>query len=61
VSAAGLYLSSYYLGGTIAGVAPSYMWRLGHWPACVSLTEAVLLGMFLLAMVGWRNVGWSTH
>jgi YNFM family putative membrane transporter len=61
VSAAGLYLSSYYIGGTIAGVAPSYMWRLGRWPACVSLTEAVLLGMFLLAMVGWRNVGWSTH
>lgn len=61
VSAAGLYLSSYYIGGTIAGVAPSYMWSLGRWPACVSLVEAVLLGMFLLAMVGWRNVGWSTH
>jgi MFS transporter, YNFM family, putative membrane transport protein len=61
VSAAGLYLSSYYIGGTIAGVAPSYMWSLGRWPACVSLVEAVLLGMFLLALFGWRNVGWSTH
>lgn len=61
VSAAGLYLSSYYIGGTIAGVAPSYVWSLGRWPACVALVEAVLLGMLLVALVGWRNVGWSTH
>jgi MFS transporter, YNFM family, putative membrane transport protein len=61
VSAAGLYLSSYYIGGTIAGVAPSYVWSLGRWPACVALVEAVLLGMLILAMAGWRNAGWSTH
>lgn len=61
VSAAGLYLSSYYIGGTIAGVAPSYVWRMGRWPACVALVEAVLAGMLVLALVGWRNVGWSTH
>jgi MFS transporter, YNFM family, putative membrane transport protein len=61
VSAAGLYLSSYYIGGTIAGVAPSYLWSIGRWPACVALVEAVLLGMLILAMAGWRNVGWSVH
>jgi len=61
VSAAGLYLSSYYIGGTIAGVAPSYMWTIGRWPPCVALVEAVLLGMLLLALIGWRNAGWSTH
>jgi predicted MFS family arabinose efflux permease len=61
VSAAGLYLSSYYIGGTIAGVAPSYVWSLGHWPACVALVETVLAGILVLALVGWRNVGWSTH
>jgi predicted MFS family arabinose efflux permease len=60
-SAAGLYLSSYYIGGTIAGVAPSYMWKLGRWPACVLLVEAVLMGMLALAWFGWRNVGWSAH
>jgi MFS transporter, YNFM family, putative membrane transport protein len=61
VSAAGLYLSSYYIGGTIAGVAPSYVWSIGRWPACVALVETVLLGMLILALAGWRNVGWSTH
>jgi predicted MFS family arabinose efflux permease len=61
VSAAGLYLSCYYIGGTIAGVAPSYVWKIGGWPACVALVEAVLIGMLALALIGWRNAGWSTH
>jgi predicted MFS family arabinose efflux permease len=61
ISAAGLYLACYYVGGTIAGVAPSYLWSIGGWPACVALVEAVLLVMFALAWIGWRNVGWSTH
>lgn len=60
-SAAGLYLSCYYIGGTIAGVAPSYLWNLGRWPACVALMEVVLVAMLTLALAGWRNVGWSTH
>jgi len=60
-SAAGLYLSCYYIGGTIAGVAPGYLWNLGRWPACVALVELVLIAMFILAWFGWRNVGWSTH
>ncbi|MGB9028697.1 MAG: MFS transporter [Acidobacteriaceae bacterium] len=60
-SAAGLYLACYYVGGTIAGVAPSYLWSIGGWPACVALVETVLLGMLALAWIGWRNVGWSTH
>ncbi len=60
-SAAGLYLACYYVGGTIAGVAPSYLWSIGGWPACVALVEAVLLVMLVLAWIGWRNVGWSTH
>jgi MFS transporter, YNFM family, putative membrane transport protein len=61
VSAAGLYLSSYYIGGTIAGVVPSYVWSIGRWPACVGLVEAVLLGMLVVALAGWRNAGWSAH
>jgi YNFM family putative membrane transporter len=60
-SAAGLYLACYYVGGTIAGVAPSYLWNLGGWPACVALVELVLIAMLALSWIGWRNVGWSTH
>jgi predicted MFS family arabinose efflux permease len=60
-SAAGLYLACYYVGGTLAGVVPSYLWKIGGWPACVALVEIILIAMLALAWIGWRNVGWSTH
>jgi YNFM family putative membrane transporter len=55
-SAAGLYLSCYYVGGTVAGVVPSYVWALGKWPACVGLVIVVLLAVLTIALVGWRDV-----
>ena len=61
VSAAGLYLACYYIGGTVGGVAPGWVWRIARWPGCVGLDEVVLLAMFLIAWIGWRNVGWSTQ
>lgn len=61
VSAAGLYIACYYIGGTVGGVVPGWLWRVGHWPACVALTESMLLVLFVVALAGWRNVGWSTH
>ncbi len=60
-SAAGLYLFCHYIGGTVAGVAPGYLWKFGGWPACVALVEIVLLIMLAVACFGWRNVGWSAH
>lgn len=61
VSAAGLYLSCYYIGGTVGGVVPGWLWRIGHWPACVALTQAMMVVMFVIALAGWRNAVWSTH
>jgi predicted MFS family arabinose efflux permease len=61
VSAAGLYLSCYYIGGTVGGVVPGWVWRVGRWPACVELTEAVLAVLILVALVGWKNKNWSTQ
>lgn len=53
-SAAGLYICCYYVGGTVAGVLPGYVWELGKWPACVALIAGVLLITLLIALVGWR-------
>jgi predicted MFS family arabinose efflux permease len=39
--ASGLYLSCYYLGGAVAGVAPALTWNLGGWTACVALVMGV--------------------
>jgi predicted MFS family arabinose efflux permease len=55
VTAAGLYLTFYYLGGTAAGVVPGLFWRLGKWPACVGFIVAMQLLALTIALVGWRT------
>lgn len=57
VSAAGLYLSFYYLGGTVGAVVPSYLWTLGKWPACVEFIAVLQLVTLGIALVGWRERG----
>lgn len=56
-SAAGLYLSCYYLGGTVAGILPGYVWRFGGWTACVGLTVVVQVASAALILLGWRGRG----
>jgi len=53
-SAVGLYVACYYLGGTVAGVAPSLAWHLGGWPACVLMVAAVDVLSIVIARRGWR-------
>ena len=55
VSAAGLYLSFYYLGGTAAGVVPSFFWHLGKWPACVAFIVVLQFVTMTIALFGWRS------
>jgi predicted MFS family arabinose efflux permease len=55
VSAAGLYMSFYYLGGTVAGVVPSYLWAIGKWPACVAFIAMLQIVALGIALVGWRE------
>jgi len=55
VSAAGLYLSCYYIGGTAAGVVPSLFWKLGGWPACVAFIASMQLVTIGIVLVGWRE------
>jgi YNFM family putative membrane transporter len=54
VTAAGLYLTCYYLGGTAAGVVPGAFWALGKWPACVAFIVAMQLVALAIALIGWR-------
>lgn len=55
VTAAGLYLTCYYLGGTAAGVVPGAFWNLGKWPACVGFIVVMQLIAFTIALAGWRT------
>lgn len=55
VTAAGLYLTCYYLGGTAAGVVPGLFWALGKWPACVGFIVVMQAIALTIALIGWRT------
>ena len=55
VTAAGLYLTCYYVGGTAAGVIPGAFWALGKWPACVAFIVAMQAVALTIAFIGWRE------
>jgi MFS transporter, YNFM family, putative membrane transport protein len=54
VTAAGVYITFYYLGGTAAGVIPGAFWAWGKWPACVAFIVTMQLIALSVALVGWR-------
>jgi MFS transporter, YNFM family, putative membrane transport protein len=54
VTAAGIYFTCYYLGGTAAGVVPGAFWALGKWPACVGFIISMQLIALAIALSGWR-------
>jgi len=55
VTAAGIYITCYYLGGTAAGVVPGAFWAIGKWPACVAFIVAMQLVALAIAVIGWRT------
>jgi MFS transporter, YNFM family, putative membrane transport protein len=54
-SAAGLYVMFYYIGGSVAGVLPGFLWRFGQWRACVALIVVVQLATVAIAALLWRG------
>jgi len=54
-AASGLYVSSYYLGGALGGVAPAVAWHVGGWPACVALVAALQVATIALVWRFWRT------
>ncbi|MDE3200528.1 MAG: MFS transporter [Acidobacteriota bacterium] len=55
VTAAGMYLTCYYMGGTAAGVVPGIFWHLGKWPACVAFILVTQACALWVALWGWRT------
>jgi MFS family permease len=55
VTAAGIYITCYYLGGTAAGVVPGAFWAFGKWPACVGFIVFMQLIALSIALIGWRT------
>jgi MFS transporter, YNFM family, putative membrane transport protein len=55
-SAAGLYVTFYYLGGSIGATATDFFWQWRKWPGCVALLGAVSLLSLWLARLSSRPV-----
>lgn len=52
-TAVGLYVTSYYVGGSLGAVAPGFAWNVGHWPAVVAVIAAMLAIMIALVTFVW--------
>jgi multisubunit Na+/H+ antiporter MnhC subunit len=54
-TAAGMYLTFYYSGGTLGAIMPAFVWSVWGWPGCVALIFAVLVMAFVLAWASSRE------
>lgn len=55
--AVGLYVGSYYVGGSLGGVVPAAVWPSFGWPGAVAVVVAVQLAALALAMAAWWEAG----
>jgi MFS transporter, YNFM family, putative membrane transport protein len=53
-SAAGLYVTFYYLGGSLGATLTAWFWHWAAWPGCVALLTAVSLLSLWLARISGR-------
>jgi len=54
-SAAGLYVTFYYLGGSVGATLTDWFWHWKQWPGCVALLGTVSLLSLLLARLSSRT------
>ena len=54
-SAVGLYVTSFYLGGSFGAAAGAIAWTLGGWPACTALVAVMLVIMAAIVIFAWSE------
>jgi MFS transporter, YNFM family, putative membrane transport protein len=52
-SAVGLYVTSFYIGGSMGAFLPGLAWNSGGWPACVAMVVAMLAVMGVIAALAY--------
>jgi predicted MFS family arabinose efflux permease len=54
-SAVGLYVTSFYTGGSFGAAIGGVTWTLGGWSACVALVAAMLVIMAAIVVLAWSG------
>src|SRR5690349_13391295 len=52
-SAVGLYVTSFYIGGSFGAAIGGAAWTIGGWPACVAIVIAMLAIMSAIVIFAW--------
>lgn len=53
-AAVGLYVTFYYIGGSVGGVLPGLAWESRGWPGTVAIVLLMLLAIALVVALAWR-------
>jgi predicted MFS family arabinose efflux permease len=54
-TAVGLYVTTYYVGGSFGGILPAAAWHDTGWLGCAAITAIVQLVMLGFALKSWRD------
>jgi predicted MFS family arabinose efflux permease len=54
-SAIGLYVTAFYVGGSVGGFLPGLAYEAGGWPSTVALTIAMLAVMTAIVRLAWKS------
>jgi MFS family permease len=54
-SAVGLYVTSFYVGGSFGAALGGAAWTIGGWPACVAIVIAMLVVMAAIVFFAWAR------
>ena len=54
-SAVGLYVTSFYVGGSFGAALGGIAWTLGRWPACVAMVAIMLAIMATIVVTAWTR------
>lgn len=54
-SAVGLYVTSFYVGGSFGAALGGIAWTFGQWPACVAMIATMLTIMLTIVALAWTR------
>jgi predicted MFS family arabinose efflux permease len=54
-SAVGLYVTAFYIGGSMGAFLPGLAWNSGGWPACILMVIAMLAAMAVIATLAYAR------